>query len=232
MGLSTIIGKENRDASGQLLDADMRNRIERLRTWDSRIWARDAGDRNSIKAFQQLDRLKDKLGLSDAMRDKAAYIYRKVQERGLIRGRTIDGMLAAAVYIACREMGASRTLKDIAAATNLKLKNVARCYRILVFELGIKIPEVDPIKCVAKVANKLSISEKTRQQAINIMGQALEKQMSAGKDPMGLAATVVYASSIKTGESITQIDMAKAAGVTEVTIRNRFKDLTRNLESN
>lgn len=147
-------------------------------------------------------------------------------------GRTIDGMLAAAVYIACREMGASRTLKDIAAATNLKLKNVARCYRILVFELGIKIPEVDPIKCVAKVANKLSISEKTRQQAINIMGQALEKQMSAGKDPMGLAATVVYALSIKTGESITQIDMAKAAGVTEVTIRNRFKDLTRNLESN
>src|ERR671910_1928979 len=219
MGLSTVIGRENKDASGQKIDTAMHSQIERLRTWDLRTRMHTSGDRNFMKAFGQLKRLKEKLGLSDTIVEKAAYTYRKVQERGLIRGRTIDSMLAASVYSACREMETPRTLKDIAAKSNVKRKDVARSYRLLVFELGIKIPEVDPIKCVAKVANKLSISEKTRQQAINIMGQALEKQMSAGKDPMGLAATVVYASSIKTGESITQIDMAKAAGVTEVTIR-------------
>jgi transcription initiation factor TFIIB len=232
MGLSTIIGRDNKDASGQVLDATMRSTIERLRTWDSRIQIHSPTDRNLSRAFQQLDRLKEKLGLSDTIVEKTAYIYRKVQERRLIRGRTIDGMLAAAVYIACREMDTPRTLKDIAAASNIKSKGIAKNYRILVFELGIKIPVVDPMKCIARVANKLRLSEKTKHQALNIMGKVLKKEMTAGKDPMGLAATVLYVSGIMTSEKIHQTTIANASGVTEVTIRNRFKDLTRNLELN
>jgi transcription initiation factor TFIIB len=127
MGLSTIIGKENRDASGQILDTAMRSKIERLRTWDNRTHIRTSADRNFMKAFSQLERLKEKLGLSDIIVEKAAYIYRKIQDRGLIRGRTIDGMLAAAVYSACREMETTRTVKDIAATSNLKRKDIARC---------------------------------------------------------------------------------------------------------
>jgi transcription initiation factor TFIIB len=191
-----------------------------------------SGDRNFMKAFEQLNRLKEKLALSDTIVEKTAYIYRKVQERGLIRGRTIDGVLAAAVYISCRETGTPRTIKDIANTSNTKKKDVARCYRLVVFELGIKIPVVDPMKCVAKVANKLSLTQKTRYLAVNMMEEAVEKKISAGKDPMGFAASVIYASRIKTGEDISQINMAKAAGITEVTIRNRCKDLSRNLRLN
>jgi transcription initiation factor TFIIB len=231
-GLYTIIGRDNKDASGQVLNPTMRSTIERLRAWDSRIQIHSPKDRNLNRAFQQLDRLKEKLGLSDAIIEKAAYIYRKVQERKLIRGRTIDGMLAASVYIACREMGTPRTVKDIATVSNVKYKNIARNYRILVFELGIKIPAVDPMKCIAKVANTLTLSEKTKHQALNIMGKVLKKEITAGKDPMGLAATVIYVSGLKTGEKIHQTTIAAASGVTEVTIRNRFKDLTRNLELN
>jgi transcription initiation factor TFIIB len=231
-GLYTIIGRDNKDASGQVLNPAMRSTIERLRTWDSRLQIHSPTDRNLSRAFQQLDKLKEKLGLSDAIIEKAAYIYRKVQGRRLIRGRTIDGMLAAAVYIACREMGAPRTLKDIAEGSNIKYKNIARNCRILVFELGIKIPAVDPMKCIAKVANKLSLSEKTKHQALNIMGKVLKKEITAGKDPMGLAATVLYVSGIMTNEKIHKTRIAAASGVTDVTIRNRFKDLTRNLELN
>jgi transcription initiation factor TFIIB len=108
--------------------------------------------------------------------EKTANIYRKVQERGLIRGRTIDGVLAAAVYISCRETGTPRTIKDIAITSNTKEKDVARCYRLVVFELGIKIPVVDPMKCVAKVANKLSLTQKTRHLAVNMMEEAVEKK--------------------------------------------------------
>jgi transcription initiation factor TFIIB len=232
MGLSTIIGRENRDASGQIIDTAMRSKIGRLRTWDFRTRMRKSGDRNLMKAFEQLDRLKEKLGLSDTIVEKTAYIYRKVQERGLIRGRTIDGTLAAAVYITCRETGTPRTINDIAHASNTKRKDVTRCYRLMVLELGIKIPVVDPMKCLAKVANKLSISEKTKHQAMNIMEEVVNKKITAGKEPMGMAATVVYASSLKTDEKISQRDIAAASGVTEVTIRNRFKDLSRNLELN
>jgi transcription initiation factor TFIIB len=232
MGLSTVIGRENRDGNGQRIDTAMRSKIGRLRTWDFRTRMHTSGDRNFMKAFEQLDRLKEKLGLSDTIVEKTAYIYRKVQERGLIRGRTVDGVLAAAVYISCRETGTPRTIKDIAITSNTKEKDVARCYRLVVFEFGIKIPVVDPMKCVAKVANKLSLTQKTRHLAVNMMEEAVAKKISAGKDPMGFAASVIYASCIKTGEDISQINMAKAADITEVTIRNRFKDLSRNLRLN
>jgi transcription initiation factor TFIIB len=231
MGLSTIIGKENKDASGQKIDTAMRSKLERLRTLDSRTRMRTSGDRNLAKAFGQLERLKEKLSLSDAIVEKAAYSYRKVQERGLIRGRTVESMLAAAVYSACREMETPRTIKDIAAKSNIRRKDVARSYRLLVFELGIRIPVVNPMKCVARVANRLSISEKTKHHALGMMEEVVNKKITAGKEPMGLAATVLYASSIKTDEKIPQKDVAAASGVTEVTIRNRFKDLKKILEN-
>jgi transcription initiation factor TFIIB len=225
MGLATVIGTPDRDASGHKIDAAMRSMMERLRTWDVRTQTHSSTDRNLRHAFYELDRLKDKLGLSDAIVEKTAYIYRKAQERMLIRGRTISGILAAAIYIACRELGTPRTLKDIAADSNVKLKEVARSYRLLYFELDLKTPLIDPMKCIVKVANKSKLSEKTKRQAAEIMATVNKREISAGKDPMGLAASVLYLASLKNGESITQTDIADAAGVTEVTIRNRAKDL-------
>jgi transcription initiation factor TFIIB len=232
MGLSTIIGRTDRDASGQKIDAAMRTTMDRLRFWDYRTQIRSATDRNLRNAFFKLDILKDRLGLSDSVVEKAAYIYRKTQERGLVRGRTISGVLAAAIYIACREMGISRTLKDIAAYSDVKLKEVAKSYRLLCIELDLKVPIVDPMKYIAKVANKANLSEKTKRQAAEIMNNITKREISAGKNPMGLAASVLYMSSLKTGENITQGHLSDAAGVTEVTLRNRYKDLMNRLELN
>jgi transcription initiation factor TFIIB len=228
MGLATVIGNPDRDASGHKIDAAMRSMMERLRTWDARTQAHSSTDRNLRHAFYELDRLKDKLGLSDTIVEKSAYIYRKAQERMLIRGRTISGILAAAIYIACRELGTPRTLKDIAADSAIKLKEVARSYRILYFELDLKMPLVDPMKCIVKVANKAKLSEKTKRQAAEMMRMVNKRELSAGKDPMGLAASVLYLASLRNGDSITQMDIADAAGVTEVTLRNRTKDLRNN----
>jgi transcription initiation factor TFIIB len=232
MGLSTVIGKSDKDASGRGLDTAMRATMERLRTWDFRTQAHTPTDRNLRHAFSQLDILKDKLGLPDAATEKTAYIYRKAQERGMVRGRTISGVLAAAAYIACRETGISRSLSDIADVSNIKRKELARTYRLLVFELDLKIPMVDPMKCIAKVANKANLSERTKRQAITIMGTITKSGVSAGKDPMGLAASVLYLSCLNTGEPISQMNIADASGVTEVTIRNRFKDLKNQLHLN
>jgi transcription initiation factor TFIIB len=225
MGLSTVIGKTDRDADGHKIDAGMHSTMERLRTWDFRIQIRTSTHRNLVQAFSELNVLKDKLALPDAVIEKTAYIYRKIQERGLVKGRSISGLVAASVYAACREMGIPRSLTDIAVASNVKRKDLARAYRILVIELDIKIPLIDEIKCLVKVANKANLSEKTKRQAISIMNEILKKDISAGKNPMGFAATVLYLSCLKTGENITQIDISHAAGVTEVTLRNRYKDL-------
>jgi transcription initiation factor TFIIB len=224
-GLSTTIDKVNKDANGKILDSTMLPQIKKLRRWNSIINIHESSQRNLRRAFQQLDTLKDKLGLTEAMVEKIAYIFRKVHEKQLLRGRTIDGMLAASVYIVCREMGASITLKDIAAASNLTYKDVSRNYRVLVFELDIKIPVIDPMKCISKLSNKLGIKEKTKKQAMNIMSEVVKREMTSGKIPMGLAASVLYLSCQITGEGISQAKIAEASSTTEVTIRNRFKDL-------
>jgi transcription initiation factor TFIIB len=232
MGLSTIIGRTDRDASGNKLDAAMRTRMNRLATWDMRSQLHTPKDRSLRQAFFQLDVLKDKLGLSDSIVEKTAYIYRKAQSRKLTRGRTVSGVLAAAVYIACREMGAHRTLDDIAIACNVKRKELTKDFRVLHTRLGLKIPQQDPMKCIAKVASKAKLSEKTRRHAAQIMNKVTREEISAGKDPMGLAASVLYLSSIENGETITQSNIAEAAGVTEVTVRNRAKELRNKLEFN
>jgi len=232
MGLATLIGKDDRDASGHLLDGAMRNRMQRLRTWDLRTRNHTASDKNLLQAFSKLDVLKDKLALSDAVVEKIAYIYRKVQHRGLIRGRTISGLIAAAIYAGCREMETPWTLKDIAAASNVKRKDIARNYRMLLFELNLKVPNADPIKCIVKVANRSNLTENTKREAIAIMKDVAKKEISAGKDPMGLAATVLYLSCLRTGEETTQTQIAQASGVTEVTVRNRLKELKRKLHPN
>jgi transcription initiation factor TFIIB len=225
MGLSTIIGKVNKDSAGHNLDASMNYRMQRLRTWDARTRVHAAGHRNLMRAFSELEGLKDKLGLSDAIVQKTAYIYRKAQEKQLARGRSVSSILAAAICIACREMGAARTLHDLAEITNVKRKVLSRSYRLLVLELDIKVPSMDLMKCIVKIANKAKLGEKTQRMAMSTMNDLINKEISAGKDPMGLAATVLYLSCLTNGETTTQRDIAEAAGVTEVTIRNRFKDL-------
>ena len=225
MGLSTIIGKVNKDSAGHNLDASMDHRMQRLRTWDARTRVQAAGHRSLMQAFSELERLKDKLGLSDAIVQKTAYIYRKAQEKRLARGRSVSSILAAATYIACREMGAARTLRDFTEITNVKRKALSHSYRLLVLKLDIKVPSMDIMKCIAKIASKAKLGEKTQRMAMFTMNDLINKEIAAGKDPMGLAATVLYLSCLTNGEATTQKEIAEAAGVTEVTIRTRFKDL-------
>src|SRR5919197_5135592 len=213
MGLATIIGKEDRDASGQKIDSSINSTMQRLRAWDFRVQlSSNPSDRNFRIAFSLLNNLKDKLGLSDTIVEKVAYIYRKAQERGFVRGRSISAVLAAAVYIAYRDLGVPKTMKDIAVASNVKRKNIARVYRQMILELDYKVPNPDPVKCIAKLANTANLSEKTKRQAFNIMKEVTENEISAGRDPMAVAATVLYVSCIKTGENISQKDISNAAG--------------------
>src|SRR5919202_7087312 len=167
MGLATIVGKGERDASGTKIDPSISSTMQRLRIWDFRLKLNTPSDRNLREAFKLLDTLKDKLGLSNAVIENTAYLYRKAQQRKFSRGRTISSVICAATYIACRDLGVSKTMKDIAAASNVKQKNIARTYRQLMLELDYKVPSIDPFKCVTKVANKAKLAEKTKRQAIN-----------------------------------------------------------------
>ena len=219
-GLSTVIGKINKDASGRQIDLAMKSRIGRWRTWDARSQTNDSSKRNLQSAFIQLYTLKDLLGLPESAIEKIAYLYRKIQERKLIKGRTIKGALAVASYIACRELGIPRTLKEIAKISNLKEKEIARIYRKVMFELDLKIPQVDALKEIIKIGNICGISERSKRRAIKMMMTVMKTEVSAGKNPMGLAGAVLYLACKEYDEEITQNKIAEIAGVTEVTLRH------------
>lgn len=219
-GLSTVIGRADKDASGRQIDLAMKGRIGRWRTWDARSQTKDSSKRNLQSAFIQLYTMKDVLGLPDSAIEKIAYLYRKIQERRLIKGRTIKGALAVAAYIACRELGIPRTLKEIAKISNLKEKEIARIYRKVIIELDLKVPQVDALKEIIKIGNICSISERAKRRAIKLMMTVMKTEVSAGKNPMGLAGAVLYLSCKEYDEEITQNKIAEVAGVTEVTLRH------------
>tara|TARA_B110000014_G_scaffold108809_1_gene74571 strand:+ start:6583 stop:7428 length:846 start_codon:yes stop_codon:yes gene_type:complete len=225
MGLSTIIGTANKDATGKPLSSSMKKSIDRLRTWDSRSQANSSLERNLRQALNEMSKLKDKLSLTDTVFEKAAYIYRKANERKLVKGRSIHGVVAACVYAACRDTGTPRTLDDVADGMNIKRKNVARCYRMIFRELELKMPVADPINDIARIASRTGLGEKTKRKAIKLLKKARKIGMVAGKDPMGLAAAALYLSCISDGGNTTQRDISNASGVTEVTIRNRCAGL-------
>jgi len=224
-GLSSIINPINKDSAGNPLSASMKSSLRRLRLWDSRSSVKGTVDRNLLHALSELLKMKDKLSLSDAIAEKAAYIYRKAMEKKLIRGRSIAALVAAALYAACRESGTPRTIKEVSSEINILRRDLAVSYRLLLRELDLKMPVLDSIQCIARIASKAGVSEKTKRHAIKILKKAEKSQNSAGKHPMGLAASSLYLAGLKTGEKISQKQVAVASGVTQVTIRNRCKGL-------
>jgi transcription initiation factor TFIIB len=224
-GLSTVIDRVNRDAYGRQLPLSTRLQMLRLRKWQIRTRVHSSADRNLAQAMAELDRLTDNLHIPAPIKERAAIVYRKALDNGLVRGRSIAAIAAASLYAACRSSETPRTLKEVSAASRIRKKDVARCYRLLLRELDIKMPVEDPIRCISKIANKVGVATQTERRAIGILEDAKKKGIVAGKDPMGLAAAALYVACVLEGEKKTQKEIAEVANVTEVTVRNRYKGL-------
>ena len=233
LGLSTVIGRNNKDFSGKtIVDVSTRSIIERIRTWDYRTQTRTSKGQSLIYAFRQLNNLKEKLALPSSVIEKAAYVYRKAQRNEIVRGRTRTGAIAACVYIACREARIPRTFDEVARTTNITRKELSNAYIAIVLGLDLRIPLIDPIKCLVKLANKTHVDEKITRYAIGYLKQVIDNEISAGKDPMSIVATVLYLTCLQHGdESKTQRSFADAAGISDVTIRNRRQELQNKIPS-
>ncbi len=229
MGLSTVIGTTNKDVTGKQVSSQMKMTLIRLRKLDTRSQFSKSVDKNYRQAFTELLTIKEKLSLSDAVIEKAAYIYRKAVSKGLVKGRSISALLASSLYVACRDTETPRTLNDFVDVMNIKKREIAVCYRMLLTELDLRVPVVDSVQCIARVASKAGISEKTKRYAIEILRKTKKSMVLAGKNPMGLAASALYIACMDFNEGHSQKEIAQAANVTEVTIRNRCKGLKKAL---
>lgn len=224
MGLSTIIGRKNTDYVGRRLSLEMKQSMYRMRLWDSRSHSKSSSERNFRIALFEMYKLKEKLSLSDAIIERAAYIYRKAIKTQLVHGRSSRAILGACLYAACRDMDITRRMIEIANQLQEKPKIIAKYYRILFLNLKLAVSIQDTINTIIKIANNLKVSETTKREAIKIYDVLREKRLTAGKNPHAVAATVIYMAGIKTNSNLTQREVTKIAGITSVTIRNRLQD--------
>jgi len=229
-GLSTMIDWHDRDIYGKKLSPGQKAQIYRLRKWQRRIRVSDATERNLAFALSEISKIANSLNLPKSILETASIIYRKAVKERLIRGRSIQGVTAAAIYVACRQCGLARTLEEIAQASNINKKEVGRSYRFLVKELDYFIPPLKPSQYVAKFSNQLTMQGKVEEIAHKILTAAKELKLTSGRGPTGIAAAASYIASVLTGERKTQREIAEIAQVTEVTIRNRYKELVERLQ--
>jgi transcription initiation factor TFIIB len=224
-GLSTTIDWHDRDVYGKGFKPGQKAQIYRMRKWQRRIRVSDAMERNLAFALSEITKIAKNLSLPKSIFETASVIYRKAIKEHLIRGRSIQGISAASVYIACRQCEFARTLDEISKASNVSKREVGRNYRFLVKELDYFVPPVKPRNYVSKFSNQLAMRGKTEAVAHKILKAARNLKLTSGRGPTGVAAAASYIASVLVGERRTQREIAEVAKVTEVTIRNRYKEL-------
>jgi len=229
-GLSTMIDWRDHDSQGKRFTAKKRSEIYRLRKWQIRTRVHSSVDRNLAQAMSELDRLASQLGLTRSIKELAALLYRKLIIRRLARSRSIDAMVGASIYAACRLRSAPRSLEEISRHSRVTKKKIGQHYRLLVEKLGLRMPISEPANYVPRFITQLGLPGKVQRRVLEILEDAKkQRSLITGRDPRGLAAAAIYIASILEDSRVTQRDIAMAAGVTEVTVRNRYKELVKRL---
>ncbi|MBC9986419.1 transcription initiation factor IIB 2 [Haloferax sp. Atlit-47N] len=224
-GLSTNIGWQNKDAYGKSLSPRQREQMQRLRTWNERFRTRDSKERNLKQALGEIDRMASALGLPENVRETASVIYRRALNDDLLPGRSIEGVATSALYASARMAGTPRSLDELEKVSRVDKMELTRTYRYIVRELKLEIKPADPEQYVPRFASELGLSDEAERQARQLLRDAKETGIHSGKSPVGLAAAAVYAAALLTNEKVTQSEVSTVADISEVTIRNRYKEL-------
>ena len=224
MGMGTSIGSEKDSYS---LDKKRRYKFQRLKTWQKRL--SNVMEKNLKIAIGELKRLSSQLNLPPSVEEEASKMYREAVERNLVRGRSIENVVAGVVYASCRRQNIPRTLEEINKASGVNKKEIGRSYRYVIRELKMKILPSDPTEYISRFSSILNYSPKTQSRAIEILSKALTLELTSGRGPIGIAAAALYIAGLLQGERKTQRDISEVSGVTEVTIRNRYKEIIEKL---
>ena len=224
-GLSTLIGVGDTDARGKALEPAQKVKIQRLRTWNNRSQLNDSISRNLEKALKFLNNFGDKLYLSQAVVESAAYIYRKAAIKKLAKGRSTLGLVGAALYAACRETATPKTIADIATVCNLSSKDIMSHYKLILRELSLQMPVLHGLDYVTLISNRLNLSEKTKREGLRIYSVVQLNRISIGKNPRALAGAVIYLASQSCNEFLRQVEICQVADISTVSLRKRCKEI-------
>lgn len=228
-GLSTMIDWRGRDASGRALTSKTRAAIYRMRKWHIRSRVHDSKHRNLSIAMSEMERLSSQLGIPRDAKETAALIYRKSLTKRLIRGRSIESVVAASIYLACRIHRIPRRLDEIVAEGKMTRKQIGHAVRLVLSQVKINVPLASAGDLLPRLSSDLGLDGRTVRRATEIITRAQKERITIGKDPGGIAGAALYIAGILEEDRRTQREIAQVSRVTEVTIRNRYKELVRSL---
>lgn len=224
-GLSTDIHWANKDYAGRSIAGKNRSQFYRMRKWQRRARVSGSFDRNMEAALVEIGRLASKMGMGKLVKEETAVIYRKALEKDMVRGRSIDTVVAASMYLANQKLQTARSLDDFQRHSDVSRKSITRAHKVIKAALGVRIPVSEPSEYVGRYAGLLDLPPEINASALRLLARAGELELTHGKSPTGLAAAALYIAARQGDRHRTQRDIADISGVTEVTIRNRYKEM-------
>jgi transcription initiation factor TFIIB len=224
-GLSTDIHWANKDYAGRSIAGKNRSQFYRMRKWQRRARVSGSFDRNMEAALVEIGRLASKMGMGKLVKEETAVIYRKALEKDMVRGRSIDTVVAASMYLANQKLRTARSLDDFQRHSDVSRKSITRAHKVIKAALGVRIPVSEPSEYVGRYAGLLDLPPEINASALRLLDRAGELELTHGKSPTGLAADALYIAARQGDRHRTQRDIADISGVTEVTIRNRYKEM-------
>ena len=198
-------------------------KYSRLKKWQERVST--SIERNLRLAMTELRKVASFLNLPNVVKEEASRMYNVVLQRGLVRGRSMESVISACIYAACRTYNIPRTLDEIAATSEVERKEIGRTYRFITRKLNLNVNASNPKDYISRFASVLHLSPKTQNDALRILKKAEISELTSGRGPAGIAAAALYVAALLNQEKRTQREVADVAGITEVTIRNRYKEL-------
>ena len=228
-GLSTDIDWQDRDFSGKRISGN-RSQLYRMRKWQRRARVSNSSERNLSVALAEIVRMCSQMELPKSITEEAAVLYRHAQGERICRGRSIEAVVAACVYITCRQTGLPSTLDEVAKYARAGRKEIGRTSRFVVRKLRIRIHAPRAGDYVSRFSSKLQLDAQVEAKATEMINQLEKMGEDNGKGPVSICAACIYISSILLDQRRTQRECSEAAGITEVTIRNRYKEIVQTLK--
>ncbi len=224
-GIGTEIGKSKAELFK--VSAGKRGQYFRIKNWQKRLVS--GKDRNYGYALSELERIASALSLPKNLQEEIGSMYEKALEEGLVKGRSIEAIIGSLVYALSREYGSPRLMSEICDVSGVDKRDLGRTYRYVARKLNLRVIPAKAVNYVPRCATILKLGDKTQIKAKQYLKNIKSEEDISGKGPIGLAAATLYIAAIMNGEIVSQRKIAEAIGVTEVTIRNRCKDIAKSL---
>lgn len=224
-GMRTEVG---RGSELRNLPASKRGQYYRIRKWQRRL--DESRDRKMSYARGEFQRLIGQLGLPRSMLEEVNRLYEKALDKNIVKGRRIENIVAALVYIIARNQGNPRSLDEIADASGISKRDLGKTYRYVARELDLRIVPVNPEDFIPRYASELGIAGETQALARDLIMRARENNLLSGRSPEGIVASAIYIASLLEDEDITQKAIAEEIGVTEVTVRKGYNRIVEGLD--